>query len=344
MWILRSEKKNSGDFVNRPFLCLLAAATSMVQANAVQQTNSDYSCCETKRCCNPSCYFKPCSEASEILITGDFLYWKGALRGLEGAFGKTSIVISGQNQITTTTLTETDQEPHFKWRPGFRVGATYLLDCFDTDLNWTHFHGYGKHSNDNQNGRWKIKYDTLDLLFGYKFYPCDRFLIKPFIGLRGAKIHQTLHSHLETIKIEPLSVLTAITNLNDREKFWGLAPQIGLEADLYLGFDLSLYVTVDAVNYFGHVNSKNIDTDTFASLAAVNVSAWRKKHNFDSFGMDDSIGIRWDKFFCDCCYSMHLMLKLGLEQHRIYDFSDLGSDGSLSLDGAFAEAGFGYLF
>lgn len=288
-------------------------------------------CVPTYNPCAPAC--NPCGPCA-FRLNAELLYWRPELCGLEGAFGNTTIATTVNDQaITTTTVTESDHEPHFKWNAGFRVGAGVTFNCLDIKLDWTHFNGHAKFRENTQHGRWDLKYDTIDLLFGRYFCAGSCFYVLPFIGVRGLEIHNKLKSHLETLFTSPLiGNNTVFTDKNDKEHFWGVAPQIGLKADWYLGCNLSLYGSFAILSYYGHVKGRNFDSDTFTHT--VSVCNGKKKHCFNNLATDAAIGLRWDS--CSTCYcgcNMNFMIKLGLEQHRIYDFSSLGSDGTLGLDG-----------
>jgi hypothetical protein len=303
-------------------------------------------------CCDPTRYRDICSDEDkmEVLLKGELLVWRGALSGLEPAFGKTEITTVDQNQKLITTLEESDKKPNFSWKAGFRVGAEFLFErCFNLETDWTHFHGYAGHENqEDKHGHWRLHYDTIDLTLAHNFYPCRNFFLKPFIGLRGAFIDQKLESNIVTTKTDntqieaPATPETINTTIDDKEKFWGVGPELGIEADWYLGWDLSVYAMFDAIPYYGNVHTKNHDTDTL--IKAQYINNVKKENCFNSIGTDGAIGIRWDKYLCYSDCDLHLMLKLGAEQHRIYEFSNLGADGSLSLDGAVFEAGIGLRF
>lgn len=322
----------------RVFKKKYAAILSILMAITAQVSGVD---CDQSTYCEPkSCDTKTCA----LSFHADLLYWRPELCGLESAFGDTTISTTvNENAIVTTTVKESDKEPDFKWNAGFRVGADVTFNCFDIELNWTHFDGRAKFNEGAQHGHWKIKYDVIDLTFGRTFCLTSCFYLKPFIGLRGAQIHQRLKSHLETLFTSSLiGNNTVFTDKDDKEDFWGLGPQIGLNADWYLGCNFSLYGSFDVVTYYGDVKGKNVDTDTFTRT--VSVCNGTKKHCFNNIATDAAIGIRWDSSTCFCGCDVNLMLKLGLEQHRIYDFSDLGSDGNLSLDGGIFAAGIGFSY
>ena len=297
--------------------------------------------------CNQSIYSEPrscCTETNALYFNAELLYWRPELCGLESAFGDTTIATTVNDAITTTIITESDIEPDSKWNAGFRVGAGVTSNCYDVELNWTHFDGRAKFSEGAQFGHWKIKYDVVDLTLGRSFYMTSCFYLKPFIGLRGAQIHQRLKSHLVTLFTSTITGnTTVVTDKDDKENFWGIGPQIGLNAAWDLGCDFSLYGGFAVVSYYGDVKGRNFDTDTFATT--VSVCNGKKKHCFNNVATDAAIGIRWDSCttcFCGC--DVNLMLKLGLEQHRIYDFSNLGSDGNLSLDGGIFAAGISFCY
>lgn len=310
--------------------------TGMLMAMTVHVNGADSYLpeCEEVNCC---------TQNSGFGLRGELLYWRPELCGLEAAFGSTTIATDiSSNAITTTTVTESDEEPHSKWSTGFRIGADAELNCFDVELDWTHFNGRANFSEDAQFGHWKIKYDVVDLTFGRDFGMTPCFFVKPFIGLRGARIHQNLNSHLTTLFTALIGNNTVTTDKHDSEKFWGIGPQIGLEADWKIGCNFGLYGSFAVVTYYGHVKSKNFDTDTFTTT--VSVCNGKKKHCFNNIGTDIALGIRWDKSIDCFCGCVDFMLKLGAEQHRIYDFSELGADGTLSLDGGIFAAGLNYRF
>lgn len=304
----------------------------IVQISSAQGYLSGYSdCCE--------------DQCPGLTIEADLLYWRPELCGLESAFGDTTIATTvSSNAITTTTVTENDKEPHSKWSAGFRVGADLTFNCADVDLQWTHFDGHANFREGAQHGHWKIKYDAIDLTFGRNFNILSCFDIKPYIGVRGVCIHQKLKSHLQTLFTSTLiGSNTVLTDMDDKEDFWGVGPQLGFEADWKLGCDFSLYGSFAVVTYYGDVKGKNFDTDTFTQT--VSVCHGKKKHCFNNIATDAALGVRWDTCVSNCCgCDLNLMFKLGVEQHRIYDFSDLGSDGTLSLDGGVFAAGFNFDF
>ena len=309
-----------------------AAILSMWMALTLQVNGVD---CNESTNCEPKCCDTECGVTYKV----DLLYWRPELCGLEAAFGDTTIATTvDQNGIIFTTVTESDKEPHSKWNTGVRAGIEMRYNYFEVELDWTRFNGCAKFHEGPQFGHWKINYDAVDLTFGRTFNLLSCFDVKPFIGIRSVQIHQHLKSHLETLFTSTLiGDNTVLTDKKDKEKFKGLGPQIGINADWYIGCNLSLYGSFAVASYYGDVKTKNTTTDTFTQT--VSVCNGKKKHCFNTIATDMAIGVRWDSSsnFCGC--ETILTLKLGAEQHRIYDFSELGADGTLSLDGGIFEAG-----
>lgn len=313
------------------------------------------SCCEPVRsacpspCCGPRCLPSvysgpnciPAPYCNELNITGELLYWTASLGGLETVFGSTAIATSVAAGITTTTVTETDKDPVWHWRPGFRVGIDYAFGCFLLEADYTHYKGHASFHEHGQHGHWNITYDTIDLIFGRRLNVAPCFLFKPFIGVRGLLVHQRLKSHLDTHFSALIGNNTVTTFKNDKERTWGVGPELGVEADWYMGCKWSMYGSFDVVLYYGHANTRIHNTDTFTST--VSVSNGRNRRSFNAIGTDASFGIRWDQAW-SVASEVLLTIKLGVEQHRIYDFSNLGTDGTLSLDGANLALSIGYRY
>jgi hypothetical protein len=331
----------------------LDANTNPGSPESQEKHNKEPSCCEPKRadvpspCCKPMCRPSPYSGVNclpapycqEVNLRGELLYWTAELDGLQAAFGKTSIHRTVDKGITKTTIRETDKHPDWEWRPGFRIGADYAFQCFVLETDWTHYMGHAKFHEHGKHGHWRLKYDTLDFLFGRRFSIAPCFYFKPFIGVRTAWIRQRLKSHLETEFRSNREDSTIFTTKDDKEKFWGVGPELGLEADWYIACNFSLYASVDVVSYYGQVRAHIHNEDVFTDTVSDNHGKIRRP--FNQIGTDGSIGLRWDKAW-PVASEVLLTIKLGVEQHRIYDFSQLGSDGTLSMDGANLAASIGY--
>lgn len=334
--------------LQKVYFSLLGMLMALLVEAKVTKTACPPSCdpppCCKGNICHPSPYCGPnCLDpySQEVNFKGEALYWVAQLGGLESAFGNTAIATTVGPGIIITTVTETDEEPEFEWRPGFRMGADYAFRCFDIEADWTHYNGRAHFNSGAQYGKWKIQYDTIDLIFGRRCCVAPCFYFKPFIGLRGLWVEQRLQSHLEVLFTAVTGDNTNFVDMNDKENIWGLGPELGLEGNWYLGKGFSLYASFDVVTYYGRFKGEYFDTDTFTVTISGNNS--HVERSFNNIGTDGAVGIRWDKAWPVCSEAL-LMLKAGLEQHRIYDFSNLGKDGTLSLDGAVFGISAGYRY
>lgn len=284
-------------------------------------------------------YFE--QEASRTFdIVAEVLYWRPTLCGLEGAFGDTSITTQSSNDIVTTTIVESDKKPTSQWDPGFRLCLALGQCGFDFGLDWTHFNGNSHFSQHDQHGKWKIKYDSFDLKWGCYFSASPCLSFTPFIGLRGLEIYQKLHSHLESSLVTSSGKTEILTDQREKENFRGIGPEIGLYMDWKVAASFKLFGELEVVSYYGKVNGKNRCKDDFQGSRITNKYK-KTSRSFNTIGTDAKIGMRWDQIsYCSCNGERRITLALGLEQHRIYDFSNMGSDGNLSLDGGFFAAGF----
>lgn len=344
-------------------LGLLMTATAHVQGQQYYGPAGEYDsygsygsfggdCCDYDQCSNRV-------DLSRWFIEAEYLYFRSSLCGLEPAFGRTAIDVSFTDPVTTV-ITERHREPDWEWDSGYRVGIGYSFggcDNYDIQLYYTHVNGRAKphhHHRDGSSsssssssdegfrnrGHWKLKYDVVDLTFGRRINYCQ-FMMRPFVGVRFAEIDQKLHSRQVAVVTSGGAEGTIITELNQKEKFHAVAPEVGLETEWGFCDCWSIYADFAFAPYYGDVKARNNDTDL--STGAVTLHRFHAKRCFNSVATDSAFGIRWNTAFGGCgCNNMTFGLKLGVEAHRIYDFSDLGSDGTLTMVGGTVSAILGF--
>ncbi len=75
------------------------------------------------------------------------------------------------------------------WDSGFRVGLGFeSQNIWDLEALYSQF---------RTTGRWRLKYNTLDLACHWLRYPTPYFAFQPYLGLRGAFIKQRLSPYRE---------------------------------------------------------------------------------------------------------------------------------------------------
>lgn len=292
-------------------------------------------CCETNNecCCDPNFW-----------ATGDFLYLRACEDGFGCGFGTTAIttsVLPGTVLVPgkiLTSISEQDKDLHFDWDPGFRVGVGYdFSSCWDTGVYWMHIHEKG-HGHDGANrAKWKLRFNEVDAVLGYnlKYDRCVCFNLKPFLGVRYARINQTFSTHLESIvtvaatPIIPATSSTVISTKRDHQHLWGVGPLLGLEGDFDIGCGFSVYGYVDGTLLYGEEKAKFHDSDIFT--AAISDCVASSESCSVLTGIDYGFGARYE--FC------LVTIQLGWEHHDYFDYNKIGCGGDLNLYGMNASVG-----
>lgn len=281
---------------------------------------------ETDPCmtCPPDC----CGQLS---ISADFLYWRAFESGLDSCVAsETSDVMMPDGKIISR-FTGIDEDPHFKWNPGFRINAEYAFSCSSWNISesWTHFHSKAHGSVNNRNCvRWHVDFDVVDVVTGYECNLSPCFSLTPFGGLRGAKIDQKLCIG------ETGSSFDLITHTHNKEKFIGIGPLMGLEIDWGIGCGFELFFDASIAWLYGEFNVHL--TDLVVSADVFDICKIKQRLNASLGCADVELGVRWRTCFCN---QLNLVLQLAFEHHRYFDYNRLGGYGDLSFDGVNFSAG-----
>ena len=292
--------------------------------------------CEESENCS-LCETEGCGRG---FISAEVLYWRAFESGLDTCISVRVSDTINSNDIVVSRSSGKGREPHFKWNPGFRLGAGYEFACNGWDIAaiWTHFHS---HSHDSRNFggtlRWNLDFDVIDIVAGYNYDIGPCFILRPFVGIRGAKIDQHLRSDFfRSISLSSDDDLFESDKKN-KENFEGIGPLIGLEADWDIGCNFSLYASGSVSWLYGNFHITRHEYDKF--VHAISSCKERKHLDASLAAADAAVGIRWQTCFCT---DMQLILQLGLEHHRYFDYNRLGDYGDLSFDGVNFSAGIGF--
>ncbi|CDR34247.1 Lpg1974 family pore-forming outer membrane protein [Criblamydia sequanensis] len=290
-----------------------------------QDNNNCYSC----EPCQPAC----CGRG---YIGIELLYWRAFNSGFDVCIpGDVSTVVTPQGTVITDTSGRWI-EPDYKWKPGFRIGAFYEFgDCpvFVGSL-WSHLRSHSDGSRNENSIRWDVDYDVLDLIVGYDYDLNSCVGLRPYAGLRYARIDQKIQLDgfsLETALVEDFFLI----DVNNRQDFTGIGPLIGIEGDVGIGCGFSVYANLSVACLYGnfkvhfHEFEQTIDTISFCNA--------RRNQDASIAVADAGVGIRWETCYCNT----QLILQLGLEHHRYYDYNRL-CHGDLSFDGVNFSIGIEY--
>jgi len=282
------------------------------------------SCCV----CQPKC--------GQGFITAEFLYWRPHLDGLDLCIpGNASDTVLPDGRIISIFRGK-ERDPKFEWNPGFRIGAGYSYGCNQWDIGafWTHFNSKAHGSQFNNKSRWNIDLDVLDFVTGYQCCLNACWTLRPYVGIRGARIDQKLHQGgLPNFTV--FSILDDnLIGINNKQKFEGIGPLFGLEADVSIGRGFSLYINGAVSWLYGRNRIQLIDS--LATTDVIDYCHTDKKTNSILTATDASLGVRWATCFCS---DKHFYLQLGFEHHNYYSYDRIGDHGDLSFDGIQLGAG-----
>ncbi len=281
----------------------------------------------------------PCSWCiNKGFIRGDLLYLRAFEDGLSNPF-EPSFTETFQNSNEDDSLNfgvtrGHGREPKFRWDLGYRIGAGIdFVGCnWDIAAYWTHFSPSATKSS-TERPRWKLDYDTIDLLIGYKCQLNRCFVIDAFGGLRGAQINQNIRGNFLTILRENQSSrgITSFARLNKKAKqdFEGIGFIFGLKGEFHFDCGLTFFLAGDAGTLVGRNKIHSHSEILFGSSNRFEIGFKRHQEACQYF-VDSNIGIRWQTCIFD---SLGLVLELAYETHNYFNHNRLNDEGNLYING-----------
>lgn len=151
-------------------------------------------------------------RCADPFITADFIWWRAEQDGLDYA-------ISGVGDGHSNAGKGSVHHPHFKYEPGFKVGAglKFKHDGWDlfAEYTWLRFKNHETHSSVDSHGNshvqsnifvpgpfsssdghlrtfffseaeaeWKLHFNVLDLELGRNFWVSKHLTLRPFVGMK----------------------------------------------------------------------------------------------------------------------------------------------------------------
>jgi hypothetical protein len=287
---------------------------------------------------------------SGFSISADFLYWFPS----EETSSIWASVISVGDNTSTWGVPGFD----FKWSYGFRVGVGYdfTYDQWDTVLSWTWFRMQTSHSipatsdtvispefdaafltGDNAESltvSWGLLFNMLDWELGRSYWVSKDLCLRPFLGIKGGWINQSIHAHYYDLTIK--NVLTRDTGMEHvKNDFWGVGPSGGVNTkwkvcDFGSHF-LNLFGDFSIATMWGSWACADVYTNTAFQTYSIKT----KNSALGELMFRGFLGIGWDVDF----HSSHFAAKLGFEsqlwwnQLRIATLQVQRLHGDLTLQG-----------
>ncbi len=223
----------------------------------------------------PAC-IKLNDSAWDFYATGSFIYWQARQENMEiGLISQNDpegkIVGGGDSPFTTTYVNNMIvTQPHFTYRPGFKIGVgmTFEWDNWDAYAEYTWFHGtietgvsplrsdtatiappngqylypiQGTPASlatqffQNANQSWDLKMDFLDLSLARGYYSGTKLTVRPFFGTRTAWIRQNLTTSYNGSTKYVSTNGFHNSRESDYSSSWGIGPRAGFESNWLVG-------------------------------------------------------------------------------------------------------------
>ncbi len=271
-----------------------------------------------------------------------------------------------------SSLSNDLKQVHFGWDPGFRVGVGYGMkhDQWDTQIYYTWFRTCGKdhgsrgpgtmHSAflgnfyvDNPLGLgisgpayqsasidWTIRFHVFDWELGRNFWVSESLALRPFLGLKGGWIHQSIHSKWRNPNLpSPEFFNLGIENL--KNNFWGIGPEMGINTKwvLYTGQSqcFSLFGDFSGAMMWGHWSF----SDAFKNDIDQKISVDVKNINGGASMLRSLMGFEWNADLKQQRYRFSTKLgyemQFWLDQLQFYSFTGGRLDNQLTLQGGTLE-------
>lgn len=211
-------------------------------------------------------------------------------------------------------FSQTPKSVSFDWDFGIRAGLSYRFegDRWDTRLYYTWFQTSGKDSSQANaesnittallgewltfgfasnagHIQWHIVLNAIDWELGRDCPLSKGLSFRPYLGLKGAWINQTVHSQWTSKENK------ATENL--KNDFWGLGPKGGVNTNWYLGsvndHSFNLFGDTSIALLGGNWTFKDLQkTSMNSSIKSINPSTWAATFMF--YGL---MGFSWDVMF-----------------------------------------------
>jgi Legionella pneumophila major outer membrane protein precursor len=247
----------------------------------------------------------------QLTVFEEIFYWRASQES-------TSPWAYQQTQPLTTPPGAVYTEPnaYFRWSPGGRLGIIYKPKSFlDTKLYMTYFSTKARESIIAPPGQflipeffsgfttenlfnaaqlnWRLILNMFDLEIGHAFQPIDTLTFRPFIGVKGGTINQTIHSHWEANFVNN-TVYSAKENL--RNDFLGIGPSFGIDGIFALSTNLAIHSDVATALLWGRWNIKDTYHRPAAFLGLIpqtTITTNTKHSNLGSFMARYFLGLAW---------------------------------------------------
>ena len=205
----------------------------------------------------------------DVFTEAAFIYWQGKEKGLDFAFSDKTLATAKDHWVY----------PHFKYKPGFKVGlgVNFDYDNWDMFVGYTWLHFIDKKTSYEGNdetftatwyeglsiskvaNKWTFDYDLIHLALERAFYLGTKFTCKPSFGLKGGWITQKFNPVYTTPNGDIF--------VKAKSRSWLVGPRAALDANYLFGMGFKGFGKVGTALFFQRgktyvkkENSENTET------------------------------------------------------------------------------------
>jgi hypothetical protein len=208
---------------------------------------------------------RPMSEEKGFYLGAGFVYQQARAGGTEFAY-------SEENTAVTYPLAGSLVDIHYSWDWGLNVQAGYNMnhDMWDVRVGYNYFNQSSNHTqaaglNDTivplrasssivngtansftscarASSQYSVTFNLVDLQIGRAFFVSEMLSFRPMLGVASKWISQKQDSQYTGGTQVGLNTV----HTNDSSKFWGIGPEIGMNAKWYIG---------EGFHFFGDTNA-----------------------------------------------------------------------------------------
>jgi len=291
-------------------------------------------------------------NAGRVDLFADFLFWF--------ASEETASIWTNVFSIGFNTSTFEAKGFDFDWDYGFRLGAGYnfVYDQWDTQLYWTWYRTQshdsvspkpnstvipefeaGLLSRNNAAGAhigWTIQLNMIDWELGRKYWVSNDLSLRPYIGLKGGWIDQSLRLRYEDLIVNNVNTDT-VGKERLKNDFWGIGPVGGLNTKWRLrNFGThfpSLFGDFSVATMWGTWKLHDRYRDETGLVSTTHF----KTLTLGAIMFRGIVGVGWDAQFCrgKCHFATSLgyEMQLWVNQLRLSTLQLLPLHGDLTLQG-----------
>lgn len=248
----------------------------------------------------------------------------------------------------------------FNWDYGFRIGAGYGIayDQWDTALYWTRFCTNAKHmishnpdtritpeffaaflsSNipQSMNVKWNFVFNMFDWELGRKYWISKCLYLRPFLGLKGGWINQSIQGQYYNLTIDNIQTSESGRE-NLKNNFWGIGTMGGINTKWrfsnFWSYFPGFFGDFSIATLWGRWVNEDVYKNTVSQISSVNM----KNSTLGALMFRGFAGIEWNIKFNSgkSCFSTKLgyEMQLWLNQLRLATFQLQRLHGDLSLQG-----------